>query len=232
MVTFKNVSKSFGDIKAVSDVSFEVKKGEFAFLTGPSGSGKTTLLKLILREYLPDSGEILLDEINVTTLKNKQVPILRQKIGTVFQDLKVLPERTVKENIEVALAVVGLSEGEWKSRLDDILKWVNLEKRAQLFPAQLSGGELQRVSIARALVVNPQLILADEPTGNLDWETSLGIMDLLLKINKEGKTVIIATHNQMIIDKYNKKIIHLVNGKLVKEKGEDKKVKTRVLEEV
>ena len=131
MVTFKNVSKSFGDIKAVSDVSFEVKKGEFAFLTGPSGSGKTTLLKLILREYLPDSGEILLDEINVTTLKNKQVPILRQKIGTVFQDLKVLPERTVKENIEVALAVVGLSEGEWKSRLDDILKWVNLEKRAQ-----------------------------------------------------------------------------------------------------
>jgi cell division transport system ATP-binding protein len=232
MVTFKNVSKSFGDIKAVSDVSFEVKKGEFAFLTGPSGSGKTTLLKLILREYLPDSGEILLDEINVTTLKNKQVPILRQKIGTVFQDLKVLPERTVKENIEVALAVVGLSEGEWKSRLDDILKWVNLEKRAQLFPAQLSGGELQRVSIARALVVNPQLILADEPTGNLDWETSLGIMDLLLKINKEGKTVIMATHNQMIIDKYNKKIIHLVNGKLVKEKGEDKKVKTRVLEEV
>ena len=232
MVTFKNVSKSFGDIKAVSDVSFEVKKGEFAFLTGPSGSGKTTLLKLILREYLPDSGEILLDEINVTTLKNKQVPILRQKIGTVFQDLKVLPERTVKENIEVALAVVGLSEGEWKSRLDDILKWVNLEKRAQLFPAQLSGGDLQRVSIARALVVNPQLILADEPTGNLDWETSLGIMDLLLKINKEGKTVIMATHNQMIIDKYNKKIIHLVNGKLVKEKGEDKKVKTRVLEEV
>jgi cell division transport system ATP-binding protein len=235
MVIFKNVSKSFGDIHALSDVSFEIKKGEFVFLTGPSGSGKTTLLKLILREYLPDTGEILLEGNNIVTLKKNLVPVLRQKIGTVFQDLKVLPERTVRENIEVALAVVGLSENEWKSRLDDILKWVGLEKRAGLFPAQLSGGELQRVSIARALVVNPQLILADEPTGNLDWETSLGIMDLLLKINKEGKTVIMATHNKMIIDKYNNRVIHLENGKLEgtgKEKSEEKKMKTRVIEEV
>lgn len=237
MVIFKNVSKSFGDIKALSDVSFEVKKGEFIFLTGPSGSGKTTLLKLILREYVPDTGEILLEGNNIGTLKNSLVPVLRQKIGTVFQDLKVLPERTVRENIEVALAVVGLPENEWKGRLDDILKWVNLSERAGLFPAQLSGGELQRVSIARALVVNPQLILADEPTGNLDWDTSMGIMDLLLKINKEGKTVIMATHNKMIIDKYDKRIIHLVNGKLVSEKNdqkeekkEEKKMKTRVEE--
>jgi len=230
MVTFKNVFKSFGEIKALSDVSFEIKKGEFVFLTGPSGSGKTTLLKLILREYLPDSGEILLEGNSITDLKNSQVPVLRQKIGTVFQDLKILPERTVKENIEVALAVVGLSEDQWKARLDDILKWVNLDNRAGLFPAQLSGGELQRVSIARALVVNPQLILADEPTGNLDWETSIGIMDLLLKINKEGKTVIMATHNQMIIGKYDKRIIHLEKGKLVEKKSEDKKMKTRVEE--
>jgi cell division transport system ATP-binding protein len=226
MVIFKNVSKSFGDIKALSDVSFEVKKGEFVFLTGPSGSGKTTLLKLILREYIPDGGEILLEGNNIATLKNNLVPVLRQKIGTVFQDLKVLSERTVRENIEVALAVVGLPEGQWKERLDDILKWVGLSERAELFPAQLSGGELQRVSIARALVVNPQLILADEPTGNLDWETSMGIMDLLLKINKEGKTVIMATHNKMLIDKYGKRIIHLVNGKLTGEK----KIKTRVEE--
>ncbi len=230
MVTFKNVFKSFGEIKALSDVSFEIKKGEFVFLTGPSGSGKTTLLKLILREYLPDSGEILLEGNSITDLKDSQVPVLRQKIGAVFQDLKILPERTVKENIEVALAVVGLSEDQWKARLDDILKWVNLDNRAGLFPAQLSGGELQRVSIARALVVNPQLILADEPTGNLDWETSIGIMDLLLKINKEGKTVIMATHNQMIIDKYDKRIIHLEKGKLVEKKSEDKKMKTRVEE--
>lgn len=215
IVSFKGVSKSFGDINALDNVSFEVEKGEFVFITGPSGAGKTTLLKLILRELLPDSGEIIFDGENVVALDDKQTPALRQKIGVVFQDFKVLPERTLRENVEVALAVIGVDDSEWQSRVDQILKLVGLAERSELFPAQLSGGELQRVSLARALVVNPKLILADEPTGNLDWETSAGVMDLFEKINKEGKTIIMATHNKMIIEKLHKRVIALKNGRIV-----------------
>ncbi len=222
IVSFKGVSKSFGDIHALDNVTFEVEKGEFVFITGPSGAGKTTLLKLILRELLPDSGEIVFDGENIGALTDKQIPSLRQKIGVVFQDFKVLPERTLRENVEVALAVIGVDESEWQGRVDQILKLVGLAERSELFPAQLSGGELQRVSLARALVVNPKLILADEPTGNLDWETSAGVMDLFEKINKEGKTIIMATHNKMIIEKLNKRVIALKNGRIVSGVKEEK----------
>ncbi|OGM85547.1 cell division ATP-binding protein FtsE, partial [Candidatus Woesebacteria bacterium RIFOXYD1_FULL_31_53] len=157
MIKFENVSKSFGSIVALSNVSFEIKEGEFVFLTGPSGAGKTTILKMILREYLPDSGKVYFDKEDITQIKEKDVPLLRQKIGIVFQDFKVLPERTVAENVEVALAVTGVEENEWEKRVDHVLKLVGLSKRANLFPSQLSGGELQRVSLARALVVNPKL---------------------------------------------------------------------------
>lgn len=218
MIKFSGVSKNFGSIKALTDVSFEIKDGEFVFLVGPSGAGKTTILKLILSEYLPSSGKIMFDKTDISDLTPKEIPALRQQIGVVFQDFKVLPERTVAENVEVALAVIGEDESEWDKRVKHVLKLVGLDKRADLFPAQLSGGELQRVSLARALVVNPKLILADEPTGNLDWPTAEGIVNLLEKINKEGKTVIMATHHQGIIKHADHRVIELKDGKVTKDK--------------
>jgi len=214
MIKFENVSKSFGAIKAVVDVSFEVKDGEFVFLTGPSGAGKTTILKLLMREFLPGSGKIIFDKSDITTLEERNIPNLRKEIGVVFQDFKVLPERTVSENVEVALAVLGVDSEEWGKRVTHVLKLVGLKERADLFPSQLSGGELQRVSLARALVVNPKLILADEPTGNLDWETSKNIMKLFESINKEGKTIIMATHNINIVKEFKHRIININGGKI------------------
>ncbi len=216
MVKFKDVTKKFGAVTALEKVSFEVAKGEFVFITGPSGAGKTTILKLILAEMKPDFGQVDVDGVNIASLKSADVPLFRQKIGTVFQDFKVLPERTVSENVEVALAVLGLSETQWSERVSHVLKLVGLSRQAELFPSQLSGGELQRVSLARALVVNPKLLLADEPTGNLDWDTSDSIMQIFEKINKEGKTVIMATHNLEIIKKYKKRVIHIVGGRINK----------------
>ena len=214
MIKFKNVSKSFGNIKALEGISFEVEKGEFVYITGPSGAGKTTILKLILRELQPNSGEIVLDGVDITKLADEQVPFYRQKIGVIFQDFKILTERTVRENVEVALAVTNVPQEEWAGRVNQVLKLVGLSERATLFPNQLSGGEIQRTAIARALVVNPKLILADEPTGNLDWETADALMDLLEKINKEGKTVIMATHNEMVVEKYKKRVIKVKEGKM------------------
>lgn len=216
MIVFQNVSKSFGKINALNNASFEIKDGEFVFLTGPSGAGKTTILKLILREIVPDSGSVTFDEYNLNDLSQKDVPFLRRQLGIVFQDFKVLPERTVTENIEVALAVSEVPEEEWKKRVDHVLKLVGLISRSKLFPSQLSGGEVQRVSLARALVINPKVILADEPTGNLDWKTAEEIMDLFEKINKEGKTIIMATHHEGIIKHAKHRIIKLVDGKINK----------------
>ena len=232
MLVLKNVTKKFGDIVAVDGVNFEIGKGEFVFLTGPSGAGKTTILRLILRELKPDTGEIKIDDIDITALPGSDVPSLRQKIGTVFQDYKLLPERTVAENVEVALAVSGVDSNEWKARVDQVLSLVGLVARSELFPAQLSGGELQRVSLARALVINPILILADEPTGNLDWETADSMMQLFEKINKEGKTILMATHNREIIDKMKKRVIDMKDGKIVgssdKEEKKEEKPKHKI----
>lgn len=214
LVSFRDVSKRFGFVNAVDNVSFEIEKGDFVFITGPSGAGKTTILKLILAELIPDSGDVEVKGINTKNLKEADIPAFRQKIGVVFQDFKVLMERTVRENVEVALAVIGLPEREWNERVRHVLKLVGLAKQINLFPAQLSGGELQRVSLARALVVNPEIVLADEPTGNLDWETSNSVMDIFEKINKEGKTIIMATHNKEIVKKHRKRVIHIVNGKI------------------
>jgi cell division transport system ATP-binding protein len=214
MLEFKNVTKKFGDIAAVEEISFEVKDGDFLFITGPSGAGKTTLIRLILREFVPDEGEIVFNEDDITKLPSKKIPHLRQQMGVVFQDFKVLSESTVRENVEVALAVVGLPKEEWDARVDHVLKLVELDERAELFPSQLSGGELQRLSLARALIVNPKIILADEPTGNLDWDTADKIMDLFEKINKEGKTIIMATHHKLIVDKLGKNILKVEGGKI------------------
>ncbi|KKR55889.1 MAG: cell-division associated ABC transporter ATP binding FtsE subunit [Candidatus Woesebacteria bacterium GW2011_GWF1_40_24] len=177
LINFKSVTKSYGSIVALSDMSFDVKKGEF-----------------------------------VANLNDKNLPSYRQRIGVIFQDFKVLSDRTVYENVAVALAVIGLPEPQWEERVKHILRLVGLSRQANFFPSQLSGGELQRVSLARALSINPKIILADEPTGNLDWKTADGLMDLLEKINKEGKTIIMATHNMEIVDKYKKRVIH-VDGK-------------------
>lgn len=216
MIQFENVTKSFGSINALDSVSFEIKSGEFVFLTGPSGAGKTTILKMILRDTLPDSGKVMFDGVDITDLSVKDVPNLRQQMGIVFQDFKVLPERTVTENVEVALAVSDVPQEEWDKRVHHVLKLVGLSNRSRLFPSQLSGGELQRVSLARALVINPKIILADEPTGNLDWKTAEGIMELLEKINKEGKTIIMATHHEGIIKHAKHRVIELVDGKVTK----------------
>lgn len=212
IVHFKGVDKKFGSLVALKDVSFDVKKGEFIFITGPSGAGKTTILKLILGGLIADSGEVIVDGFNVSSLGSRDLSLFRQKIGTVFQDFKVLPERTVFENVAVALAVVGLPEKDWDERIKHVLRLVGLSGQINLFPSQLAGGELQRVSLARALAVNPKILLADEPTGNLDWETSDKLMELFEKINKEGKTIIMATHNMEIVKKYKKRVIHVVGG--------------------
>jgi cell division transport system ATP-binding protein len=219
MIKVDSVSKRFGEVSALEDVSFEVGEGEFVFITGPSGAGKTTLLKLLLREYIPEKGHIFFDKVDITLLPEKEIPNFRQKIGVVFQDYKVLSERTVRENIEVPLAVIKVPGAEWKGRVDTILNLVGLSERSEMFPSQLSGGELQRVSLARALIVNPKLIMADEPTGNLDWDTSVAIVELFEKINKEGKTVIMATHNRAIVDKLGKRVIEIKSGKVSKPKA-------------
>jgi cell division transport system ATP-binding protein len=215
MLEFKSITKRFGNITALQDVTFEVDEGDFVFITGPSGSGKTTLLRLILREFKPDGGKLILNGRDISELPDKEIPKLRQQIGVVFQDFKVLPERTVRENVEVALAVIGLPRDEWKARVDHVMDLVDMRKRSEFFPSQLAGGEIQRVSLARALVVNPKIILADEPTGNLDWETADKLMDLFEKINEEGKTIIMATHHKGIIDHMSKKTVVLKDGKVV-----------------
>ena len=216
IVHFKGVTNQFGSLVGLSDVSFDVQKVVFVFITGPSGAGKTTILKLILGELTADSGEVTVDGFNVTGLESHDLPRFRQKIGTVFQDFKVLPERTIAENVAVALAVIGLPETEWNARVEHVLKLAGLSRQTHLFPSQLSGGELQRVSLARALAVNPKILLADEPTGNLDWDTADNLMDLFEKINKEGKTIIMATHNMEIVKKNKKRVINIIGGKISK----------------
>jgi cell division transport system ATP-binding protein len=225
MLKLKEVTKTFGRIKALDNLSFELEDGEFVFVMGPSGSGKTTLIRLILREILPDSGEIVLDGEDLTKVEEKVIPKIRQQIGVVFQDFKVLPERTLRENIEVALAVTKVPQDEWKGRVDHVLKLVGLQDRSDLFPSQLSGGELQRASLARALVINPKVLLADEPTGNLDWDTAEAIVDLFSKVNKEGKTVLVATHNKDTVRKFKHRIVEIQEGRLVKDTAKKKSEK-------
>lgn len=222
MIQFKNVSKSYGEIKALDKVSFKIDNGEFVFIVGPSGAGKTTIMRLLLGETKASSGEVIFDGQNVANLSKKELPHLRRKVGVVFQDFRLIPERTVRENVEVALAVHDVDEDEWTARVDQVLKLVGIADKAELFPAQLSGGEIQRASLARALVINPKVVFADEPTGNLDWETADAIVELFEKINKEGKTVIVASHHQAIIKKLDKRVIKLEAGKMVEGKKKQK----------
>lgn len=223
MLEFRNVTRNFGDIIALSNVSFKIDDGESVLLTGPSGAGKTTILKLLIHEFPVTEGEIFLDDLAVHELKKSQIPFLRQQVGAVFQDFKLLPTQTIEENLEMALAVKKVPQVEWNERTAHVLGLVGLSERFNLFPSQLSGGELQRASIARALITNPKIIFADEPTGNLDWETAEGIIKLLEKINEEGKTVIVTTHNREIIDKHKGRIIELKKGSISKDSSHQTK---------
>ena len=225
MIQFRDVSKKFGDeISILDKVSFSIDKGSFAFLIGNTGSGKTTIFRLIIRDLFPTEGNIVIDDLDVTNLPKNKVPHLRRKVGTVFQDLKLLMDRTVIENVILPLELSGFREKEAKDKAVEVLINVGLEGKLDKFPLQLSGGERQRVAIARALVFNPEIILADEPTGNLDLQTSFQILDLLESINKKGTTVFMATHNERIIEKTYKKVMLIEKGSIV-EKNNKKEVK-------
>jgi cell division transport system ATP-binding protein len=221
-IKFDDVTKEFGVIKAINNISFEVKPEEFVFITGKSGAGKSTILKLIRGEYFPDSGTVVVDDLEMNQkTKRKDVLSLRRRIGMVHQDYRLLRRQTVAENILMALAVIGDKEEDREKKLKEVLEKVNLLSRINMFPAQLSGGELQRVCLARALIIEPELLMADEPTGNLDPETSWEIMDLLEKINQAGTTVVMATHDFDIVNSAGKRVVKLEEGDLVhdKEKG-------------
>ncbi|MBF7081644.1 cell division ATP-binding protein FtsE [Desulfallas sp. Bu1-1] len=218
MIQLYNVSKIYPNgVKALNDVTLHIKKGEFVFLVGPSGAGKSTLTKLICREELPSRGQVLVNGRNVARMKNRDVPHLRRKIGMVFQDFRLIPNKTVYENVAFALEVTGASSKEIKKVVPTVLRMVGLEKKAGMLPAHLSGGEQQRTSVARAIVNNPVLLLADEPTGNLDPETSWELMKLFLDINRRGTTIVMATHAWDIVDSMKKRVVALSNGCIIRD---------------
>ncbi|MFA4905343.1 MAG: cell division ATP-binding protein FtsE [Candidatus Margulisiibacteriota bacterium] len=218
MIEIKNVSKSYPNgVEALFDINIHIGKEEFVFIVGPSGAGKTTLMKMLYREELPNSGTVIVDRINVTELLPEQVPYLRRAIGVVFQDYKLLPRRTVYENVAFALQVTGAARSQIRRHTMQALELVNMLKRASSFPEELSGGEKQRVCIARAIVNNPTLLLADEPTGNLDPTTSWEIMELLDKINRRNTTVLVATHNKSIVDSMKRRVVQLEGGRIMRD---------------
>lgn len=218
MIRLKNVSKSYdGDKPALIDVNAAVTKGEFVFLVGPSGSGKSTFIRLLLREFLPSRGEVVVAGQDVVHMRNWKVPFLRRNIGCVFQDFKLLPNKTAFENVAFALEVIGRSRNVINTQVPEVLRLVGLEEKLDRYPDELSGGEQQRVSIARAFANRPPLLLADELTGNLDPATSLGIMTLLNRINRTGTTVLVATHDREIVDSMRRRVIALEGGRIIRD---------------
>lgn len=221
MVVFEDVSKNFPlHGPALTSVSFTIERGEFVFLVGHSGAGKTTLLRLITRELTPSSGRVIIDDIDIGKLPASKIPYLRRKITMVFQDFKVLVDRTAFENVSVCLEILGFSDNEIKKEVGRVLELVGLGSKSALFPAQLSAGELQRLSIARAVVGNPAILLADEPTGNLDAKTGWDILKILSEINNNKTTIIMATHNTEVVNTMKKRVIAINQGKIERdEKG-------------
>jgi cell division transport system ATP-binding protein len=218
MIVFEGVTKIYEpNIVALRDASFVIEKGEFVFLVGPSGSGKSTIMRLLLKELDPTSGRIIVGGREVARLKNSKVPMLRRNIGCVFQDFKLLTNRTASENVSYALKVQGESKRDIRAKVPEILALVGLSGKTNSLPDELSGGEQQRVSIARAFVNHPPLIICDEPTGNLDPDTSVGIMQLLYRINRTGTTVVMATHDREMVDKMRKRVIALDNGTVIRD---------------
>jgi cell division transport system ATP-binding protein len=220
VIKLNNVSKAYkGDVVALRDASVDIAKGEFIFLVGASGSGKSTFLRLVNREERPTGGEIWVAGKNTNELSSWKVPYLRRNIGSVYQDFKLLPNKTVAENVSFALEVIGRPRHVIKSQVPAILELVGLAQKVDRFPDELSGGEQQRVSIARAFVNRPLILLADEPTGNLDPQTSVGIMKLLDRINRTGTTVVMATHDRGIVDTMRRRVIELDRGQIVRDQA-------------
>ena len=221
MIEFRNVSKKYDTgTEAIHNVNFKINKGEFAFLVGSSGSGKSTIIKLILKEEEPTSGNIIINGKDTTFLKTSKVPYLRRSMGIVFQDFRLLPDKTVYENVAFAMYVVKATPKHIRRQVPMVLSLVGLANKAKVYPNELSGGEQQRVALARAIVNNPSMLIADEPTGNLDPNTAWDIMELLNDINLRGTTVLVATHAKDIVDKMNKRVIRINNGNIIRdEKG-------------
>lgn len=220
MIKFENVTKKFSTILALDDISLEIKQGEFVFIVGPSGAGKSTLLRILTRELPPTSGKVFVNKTDITKLKSGEVPNLRRGIGFVFQDFKLLDDRTVFENVALTLEVLNKSDEEIKKQVEHVLKLVEIWERRNLFPRQLSGGEAQRTAIARAVVAKPDIVLADEPTGDLDQKTAWGVIQLLNEINSWGTTILMATHNQEIVNSLKRRVVLLKGGKITKDTKE------------
>lgn len=219
MVSFKNVKKKYGTQVIFEDVSFDVLPGEFVFIVGKSGTGKTTLMRMLTQQTVPDDGVITVEDVQIGKLSKKEVQDLRRLVGVIYQDYKLLTERTVAENIALGLEIIGKSKEEIDSRTSDLLSLIGLPDKGNVFPNQLSGGEAQRVCIARALATAPRMLFADEPTGNLDEETASSIVRLLAKINELGTTILMATHNQSLVEKIEKRVISLEKGTAVEKRS-------------
>ncbi len=218
MIVFEDVTKTYdpGTV-GLKDFTCHIGKGEFVFLVGPSGSGKSTLIKLVLKELVPDKGRILVAGRNLNTLRRSKVPLLRRNLGCVFQDFKLLPNKTVHDNVAYALEVVGEPRRSIRRKVPEILSLVGLSEKMNNYPHEISGGEQQRVSVARAFVNHPPLLLADEPTGNIDPDTAVGIMQLLVRIQRTGTTVLVATHDRDMVNRMRRRVLQLENGVLVRD---------------
>lgn len=218
MILFSNVSKVYDNgSTALNNISFFIERGEFVFIVGPSGAGKSTLIKLLMHEETATAGDVIINNVNVGALERKQIPYLRRNMGVVFQDFRLLPKKTVYENVAFAMEVVGASKRAIRRQVPNILSMVGLSSKMKMLPGQLSGGEQQRVALARALVNNPAFLIADEPTGNLNPKTAMEIMELLDDINKRGTTVIMATHAKDIVDTMKKRVIAIEDGVIVRD---------------
>lgn len=218
MIEMQDVWKEYPNgTPALNGISVHIQSGEFVYVVGPSGAGKSTFIKLMYREERPSRGHIFVNGFNIERLKDRKIPLLRRSIGVVFQDFKLLPKLTAEENVAFALEVVGLSRRQIHRRANDVLEQVGLAEKSHMLPSQLSGGEQQRVAVARSLANNPSVIIADEPTGNLDPDTSWGIMRLLQRINDKGTTVVMATHNRDIVNSLKRRVIAIERGQIARD---------------
>lgn len=218
MIEFQHVTKIYNNnVCALSDVNLSIERGEFVFLVGPSGAGKSTFIKMLLKEVEPTNGKIVINNVKLDTLPRKQVPYYRRKIGMVFQDFRLIPTLNVYENVAFAMRVIEASPRDIRKRVPMVLSLVGLSSKYKAFPHELSGGEQQRVSLARAIVNNPSIVIADEPTGNLDPDTAMGIMEILNDINHAGTTILMATHAREIVDNMRKRVIAIEKGTIVRD---------------
>lgn len=216
LISFQNVNKRYAkNIDALKDVSFNINQGEFVFLIGASGAGKTSIIKLLLKEENPTSGKVILYDQDISNLRARAIPKIRKEMGVVFQNFRLLEDRNIYQNIKFALDIWGVSKKSSDRAIAAVLDMVNLTGREKSYPHELSGGEQQRVALARAMINKPRILIADEPTGNLDPETSWDIMDTLLRINQTGTTIIMVTHSKEIVDKLQKRVIHLEKGRII-----------------